>query len=219
MRFIMSISLTLYVWMLVSAQTTPQDTTAFMAASVWSDATIITPIVVTTPDLLIYTPKLQDPDMIISGKLTLPIIVDKAKATGNTKKVKASTDTDTSLLEDVPTGDVTGKDDKAVTEECYLAMIKIRNQPVHVFAVGFGADELPDFSILANPAGTNSGVSGTGNTGYNGLSTGNGMTNPYGTNQYGTQPYGSSQYSGNTYGYPASTVNPVVTNTAVVTGR
>ena len=104
------------------------------------------------------------------------------------------------MSDSTATGDKTGKDDAPTTEECYLAMMKIRNQPVHVFAIGFGADELPDFSILAAPAGTN----GQGGIGYNGL------TSPYGgiSNAYGTSgyPYGTTGYPyGTSTGYPYST--------------
>ena len=164
----------------------------------------------------LYVPTVNDPDMIVSGKLTLPIIKDKnaaknasppGKGPGKNKPGASDASGADGLLGDgdtPPTGDTTGKDDKATTEECYLAMIKIRNQPVHVFAVGFGADELPDFSILANPGGTTS--TGTTGTGYNGTTSGYGTTSANGTtNAYGTS-YGSSYpYSSSTYPYGTTT--------------
>ena len=160
------------------------------------------------PVPVLFVPAINDPDMVVSGKLTLPIIKDKDAKPGDAKAGKdkskpAGTDTTASdpLLggDDTATGDKTGKDDAKTTEECYLAMIKIRHQPVHVFAVGFGADELPDFSILSNPNGT-TGTTGTGGTGYNGLTSGSGLTSPYGTSPYGTSPYGTSQYGTSPYG-------------------
>jgi hypothetical protein len=109
------------------------------------------------------------------------------------------------------TSDTTGKDDQPATEECFLAMIQIHNQPVHVFAVGFNADELPDFSTLANPGGTTSGSNGYG---YGGMTSGYGSNSGYGSSYpYGTtSPYGSSYPYGTTspYGssYPYGTTSP-----------
>jgi hypothetical protein len=132
-----------------------------------------------TPVLQLFTPTLNDPDIVISTKLTLPVLPDKNAAKGGAAagkgKKPAAAPADSLLSDDTPAGDATGKDDKPTTEECYLAMIKIRYQPVHVFAVGFGADELPDFSTLANPGGTSG--SGSGGSGYNGMSSPYGNTN------------------------------------------
>lgn len=174
---------------------------------------------VVLPGPTLYVPVKTD-DTMVTVKATLPIIVPKNnKNTAGGKATPAATPaTPTeqpapdSLLSDSDTSGVTpGKEAaKPTTEECYLAMIKIRNQPVHVFAVGFGADELPDFSTLSNPGGT-SGIAGNS---YNGMSTLYNGANPYGTaTPYGTNsPYGTTSPYGtnNLYGssYPYGTTTP-----------
>jgi len=157
-----------------------------------------------TPVPTLYQPVTPD-DTMVTIKVTLPILVpkDKANANGKDKGKEASaapaapTDTSSqdSLLSDAGAGDA-GKDAaKPTTEECYLAMIKIHNQPVHVFAVGFDAQELPDFSTLANPNGSN----GSSGYGYGGISSAYGTNSPYGSS-YGVSPYGSSYGSSYPYG-------------------
>ena len=176
-----------------------------------------------TPVPTLFKPVINDPDIVISGKLVLPIIKDKDAKPGDAKESKDKTKpaapdptAPDPLLgsDDTATGDKTGKDAAKTTEECYLAMIKIRNQPVHVFAVGFGADELPDFSTLANPGGTTG--TGIGGTGYNG------MTSPYGTSPYGTNPYGTTSPYGTSYPYgttsPYGTAYPYGTSSPYGTG-
>jgi hypothetical protein len=185
-----------------------------------------------TPVLSLYMPAITDHSMV-TMKATLPYIdpskyITATDATGksatadnkakNNKPVSTAADAgnaDSLLGGDTvaSTGDATGKDDKPTTEECFVAMIQIHFQPVHVFSVGFGAQELPDFSTLANPSGSTGG-SGSGGFGYGGM---NGTNSSYGNqnslygNQYGSSAYGnqygSSLYGsayGNTYGssYP-----------------
>jgi hypothetical protein len=193
-----------------------------------------------TPVPTLYMPVISDNSMV-TMKATLPYIdpskyitatdangkdknandkTDKGGGKNGASPASASTSGGGGGSEDSLLGDTSGSSPDAATkeaatptnEECFVAMIQIHNQPVHVFSVGFGADELPDFSTLANPQGANgSGSSGFGYGGMNGMS-GYGMNSPYGSaygSSYGSaygSPYGSSYPYGTSspYGYGTS---------------
>jgi hypothetical protein len=132
-----------------------------------------------TPVPSLYMPAITDNSMV-TMKATLPYIDPSKYITATDKNGKGTTAGDKtgkgggkngansasssgsgggSGAEDSLLGDTSGSGSDTAskeaatptTEECYVAMIQVRFQPVHVFAVGFGADELPDFSTLANP--------------------------------------------------------------------